>query len=321
MASLKALALYSFFPIGLALVETFTQHRLTGAMNFVLYGIDDIFRVAGSFENPNDFVVLLLFSVPLLLLWSLQTKRWSLRLFLIAGCLLELLILMKTYSRSGYLSMAFTLLMIAVLGQGKIRRLGILLCFLGVCGLLGLQETRDRLVTLVGIRTSGPGVSQGLASVNYRRQLASIALNEFSKKPVLGVGFGNIGARAATYSPLLANKSTAENTYLEILAELGLVGFLAYLFFLGIAWSTLKTGLNRVRGDPNIEPFYVALAAGFCGFAFNNLFDTNFQDNLPWILLAILVHLGVSQACPIPLNETKGNDHPPDVRIPCQTLP
>ncbi len=288
---LKAFAVYSFFPMLVALQESLLQRRFSGPANFVLYGIDDIFRVAGSFENPNDFVVLLLFSVPVLLLWAYQSRRWPIRLILLAGCVLELLILIKTYSRSGYLSMAFTLFAIVWLGRGKIRRLGLVICLVGVLALLSLPDARARLLTLTGIRGGGPGASQALASMSFRKQLLVVAWTEFLNHPVFGIGFSNIGPRARTYSTMLDMKTTAENTYMEVLAELGIVGFSAYLFFLLWAWNAMRTGLTRVRNDPLIEPLFVGLAAGYCGFAFNSLFDTNIQDNLPWVLLAVMVHL------------------------------
>lgn len=288
---LKSFAIYSFFPMLVALLESMLHRRFSGPASFVLYGIDDIFRVAGSFENPNDFVVLLLFSVPILFLWAYQSKHWSVRLTLLAGCLLELVILIKTYSRSGYLSMAFTLLAMTCLGRGQIRRLGIVICLAGGMALLSLPEARDRLMTLTGIRAGGPGASQALASVSFRKQLLTVAWTEFLNHPVFGIGFSNIGPRAKTYSSMLDMKTTAENTYMEVLAETGIVGLTAYLFFLVWAWRAMMTSLSRLRGNPEIEPLFVGLAAGYCGFAFNSLFDTNIQDNLPWVLLAVMVCL------------------------------
>ncbi|MCG3198176.1 MAG: hypothetical protein GHCLOJNM_02670 [bacterium] len=288
----RAFALYSFIPVAAAGIESVIQRRFSGAaLEILIYGVDDIFRVAGSFDNPNDFVVLLLFSVPILLLWAHQTPKWSARILLLSGAALQGMILVKTYSRSGYVSMAFTLLAVALLGRGRIRRFGLLLCLVGALGMLALPDTRNRLITLAGIRTESAGVSQALASLNYRKQLLQVAWWEFIDHPILGIGFSNVGPRAKSYSTMLAHKSTAENTYLEILAELGMVGITAYLFFLGVAWTAMRRGLERCRGDSEIGPIFVALAAGYCGFAFNSLFDTNLPDNLPWVLLAVMVHL------------------------------
>jgi O-antigen ligase len=288
---LKAFAVYSFFPMLVALMESLLHRRFSGPTSFVLYGIDDIFRVAGSYENPNDFVVLMLFSVPVLLMWAYQTNRWPLRLLLLAGSVLELLILIKTYSRSGYLSMAFSLFAIAWLGKGGIRRLGLIICLIGGVALLSIPDARERLMTLTGMRGGGPGTSQALASVGFRKQLLTVAWTEFLNHPIFGIGYSNIGPRAKTYSSMLDMKTTAENTYMEVLAEMGLIGITAYLFFLMWAWFAMREGLARVRGDLEVEPLFVGLAAGYCGFAFNSLFDTNIQDNLPWVLLAVMVHL------------------------------
>lgn len=287
----KAFALYSFFPMIMAGFESVTQRRVAGGLDSILYGVDDIFRVAGNFDNPNDFVVLMLFSVPILLLWAFQTRDLILRAVLLGGVVLEGAILVKTYSRSGYISMAFTLLMLALLSRGRLRLVGLSVALAGMVALFAIPDTRERLITLTGVRTEQAGQSQALASLGYRKQLLLIAWTEWTENPVLGVGFSNIGPRAKTYSSLLRNRSTAENTYLETLAEMGVIGFSALLFFLAVAWSSLHTGLRRIRGDVECEPLYVALAAGYYGFAFNSLFDTNIPDNLPWVLLAVLIHL------------------------------
>lgn len=288
---IKAFAIYSFFPMLVALIESLMNRRITGGINFVLYGIDDIFRVAGSFENPNDFVVLMLFSVPILICWACITPGWWAKCLLLIGGAFELLILVKTYSRSGYISIAFTFFALAVLSRGRLRWFAWVVCVAGAIVFISLPETRDRLMTLAGIRTEGPGTSQALASLSFRKQLFQIAWWEFLENPVMGVGYGNIGSRAKTYSSMLNTKSTAENTYIEILAELGLIGFSAYLMFLYVAWTAMRTGLERCRGNPMVEPLFCALAAGYCGFAFNSLFDTNIPDNLPWVLLPVMIYL------------------------------
>lgn len=287
----KAFAIYSFLPIGVALAETVLRRRIGGSFEILIHGASDIFRVAGNFDNPNDFVVLLLFSIPLLLLWAFQTSSWGLRLFLLLGTILQGAILLKTYSRSGYLSLAVVFASMTILGRGRLRKLAIAVCILGALAMASLPDVRERLLSLVGFRPTTPGASQAMASLDYRRMLLAVGWKEFLEHPILGTGYGNIGFEMHKHSTLLY-QTTVENTYMEILAEMGVVGFLFYLLFLGVAGRALLTGLRNSRGDPLTEGLFLALACGYCGFVFNGLFDSNLVDNIPWVLLPVFVHLG-----------------------------
>ena len=286
----KVFAIFSFFPMVVAGAESVLGRSLGSATETVIVGVYDIFRVAGTFENPNDFVVLMLFSIPVLLLWAYQTPSLAAKVLLLSSSCFQGLVLLKTYSRSGYLSMGIAIVAIAFFGRKKVRLLAVLACLVGMAALFASPDVRDRVLTLVGIRGETVGASQAFASLNFRKLLALAAWSEFLENPVLGIGFGNFAGAVQDHSTLILGE-TAENTYLQILAEMGAAGLLAFLFFLVVAWKALLEGLARIREDTHIEPFYIALAAGYCGFAFNSLLDTNFADNLPWVLLPILVHL------------------------------
>lgn len=290
----KAFAIYSFFPISVAVLESALRRRIGGSIEILFHGASDIFRVAGNFDNPNDFVVLLLFSIPLLLMWSLQTRSWVVRLALLSGTILQGLILLKTYSRSGYLSLAVVFASMVLFGRGRMRRAALAVCLLGAVTILSLPDVRERLLSLVGIRPTTPGASQALASLDYRKMLLAVGWSEFLEKPILGTGYGNIGFEMHKHSTLLY-QTTVENTYVEILAEMGLVGLFFYLLFLAFAGRSLLTGLRNTRGDPSVEGLCLALACGYCGFVFNGLFDSNLVDNIPWVLLPVFVHLGAKK--------------------------
>jgi O-antigen ligase len=287
---LKVFVVLSFFPMGVAFFEALRGRSLTGPIEL---GVTNLFRVAGNFENPNDFVVLMLFSIPVLLLWGVHSQSLGAKLLLFGGAFFQGLLLLKTYSRSGYVSMAFAIASIAFLGRGKVRRYAIAACVLGACSLLLLPDTRDRIVTLFGIQSKTVSLAESFESINTRKLLADAAWSEFLKNPLLGVGFGNFPARAKTYSDLITQE-TAESTFLQILAETGLVGFGAFGLFLWTCWRSLRTGLARAREQPEYELFYIGLAAGYFGYLLNCLFDTNLEDNLPWVLLPLLVFLGGS---------------------------
>ena len=74
------------------------------------------------------------------------------------------------------------------------------------------------------------------------KRLAGIkaGLNAFLHNPIFGVGFGGWYVYVKkVYSPFISNiPSTAHNSYVDILAETGIIGFI--LFCLCLHWSTKK---------------------------------------------------------------------------------
>jgi O-antigen ligase len=96
--------------------------------------------------------------------------------------------------------------------------------------------------------------------------LAADTIAIWSRFPILGVGPGNSYPYMIEYSVI----GTPHNQYLNILLELGIVGF---AIFLGFVASTIRFGLRLlrdVRGRP-VEPFVLGWLAAFCGMAAGGL--------------------------------------------------
>jgi O-antigen ligase len=89
-----------------------------------------------------------------------------------------------------------------------------------------------------------------------------IAMAEFRFSPVLGVGPGDYETYFPAFGPpydLLRGIQTTHNTYLNILAELGLPGLLLFLGFLALVWRELRGPRSRAGGT---RPLQTAIGAG-----------------------------------------------------------
>jgi hypothetical protein len=115
-------------------------------------------------------------------------------------------------------------------------------------------------------------------SGNFRKLMTSISKEMFSSRPVIGIGAGNFGMRFNEYRSVYASKNPADvnlqvaenefaershNEYLQILAELGVVGALIFLWFLGGIGLILLNALIRFRQTSLIT--YAAIL-GLCLF-------------------------------------------------------
>ena len=117
-----------------------------------------------------------------------------------------------------------------------------------------------------------------------REQLAG-ALKAFSGNPVLGIGLG--GFQLSRY-----NLRTAElhSTYLRILAETGLPGFLALLLFFAMILKLAHQNFREFK-DPEWLLFSQIIFASLFGLFVSAAYNRHLRDRSFWILLAVIASL------------------------------
>jgi putative inorganic carbon (HCO3(-)) transporter len=124
-----------------------------------------------------------------------------------------------------------------------------------------------------------------------RLALWSTAWDEFVHFPVLGVGWGNFAAQFGFDIPSMAGISETHNIYLQLLAETGLVGLIAFFNLVVQSWRQARRQLRS-----STDFLDLAIAFGVLG-AFLSLLVHGFVDipffaqhgTLLWVFLALLV--------------------------------
>ena len=128
-----------------------------------------------------------------------------------------------------------------------------------------------------------------------------IGLQLLWENPVFGVGPGNYpqfyaGDEFRWYPGREPAPRQLHNSYLEVAAELGLIGL---ALFLGVMLSAMKAALQTARaGIPGLSVFAKALAYGFAAFLIASLFMPNEDTKFMWILPALCVaarHLSLGE--------------------------
>jgi putative inorganic carbon (hco3(-)) transporter len=205
-------------------------------------------RVAGPIGEANDFAYLLAVVLPLLAyLVVSQRAEWPLWV----ACLVIVTAgLLGTLSRG------------ALVGLGALAVWGLVTRRVPVKGLL--QGTL--LVAGVGVMATtlwGPLIDERLsmkarvadANVASRQALWSAAVRMSADHPLVGVGPGQFGPRSADYlvdDPLGIRNPVAHNSFLEILAENGVLALLAFLAMIAMTWRALgHVQRSAARGDPD----------------------------------------------------------------------
>jgi O-antigen ligase len=181
---------------------------------------------------------------------------------------LLLIALFLTYSRSAYLAFILSLGIIGVLKSKKILISGAIAILL----LLSISDrAQERVLNLVHSVISITAENQlELPDATARLRIDSWknTLMIFQDNPWLGVGYNAFGFAQQRYGFLETvedhSATGSDATFLTILATTGILGGLAYLWFLAtVLWKTFrarKDGLN------------LGLFAGLCGLLVHSIF-------------------------------------------------
>jgi O-antigen ligase len=214
-------------------------------------------------------------------------------LFLVAIMLIGLVF---SRSRGGILSIAISLIFIALLGSMKLRRkswtLGILFIMILVMGYgvwIGLGPVLSRFESSVG--------PQGLAPEG-RITTFQDTMQLIRQHPAFGTGLGTfaIAIRAHQSSSVDKEMEHAHDDYLEVLSETGFPG--AVLFFLPVFYLFFKMTASFMDDS---RRFRRAVTLGCVGSTLAMLIHTALDFNLQIpanaLILAVVLGIGYKAAC------------------------
>ena len=221
-------------------------------------------RYRGVLEDPNELAWVLSLSVPLV--FVLFERRRSFRRLLLAGgtTLAVMIVVVKTESRSGLLSLLTTL------GVYFIRRFR----WRGVA--IGAILALPLLV--LGGRSGADAES----SSTERLECWQAGLGMWKGAPLFGVGFRNF-----TEHHFL----TAHNSFVLTLAELGPVGLLLWTLIIYGSIKILARALRDFSDRPESQPaaqWAMALLAGMLGTLVSSFFLSIAYHGILWAFLGLV---------------------------------
>jgi putative inorganic carbon (hco3(-)) transporter len=215
--------------------------------------------VGGMFGNPNDLATALDILLPFAVAITLASKGLA-RLFYL-GCAAILTVgVLVTLSRGGFLGlMATGGVLLWKLGRG--RRLKTILATGLICGILFAVLPGGygaRIATIFNNEQDKEGSAQ------QRRELMERATSIAISRPIVGVGMGNFHI----YS---ISEKEAHNAYLEIAAELGVMGLIAYLIVILAPLRSLRrierqTRDMRSKSEREMYGLSVCIQASFIAY-------------------------------------------------------
>ncbi len=206
-------------------------------------------------SNPNDLALLLNIILPLTAALALIEERTWRRLLLAGVMALSAAAIVATFSRAGFLSLAFTGVMYLWRFRSRLdfRWLGAI-ALLGVLALpLVPGRYYGRLATILN-KNSDP---TGSAQLRYGDMM--LAARYIAAHPVIGAG---IGSDILVLNDLRGPRWTkVHDVYLEIGMDLGLPGLLLFLLLMGYCFRAVGR-IRRGRPQSGVPPDLRWLAEG-----------------------------------------------------------
>jgi O-antigen ligase len=261
---------------------------LPGAIGFVSGG-RFVARVQGSFGHPNEYGGYLAFLLPLAAVVACtRAFSGSIRVLALVATLAAIPALAFSYARGAILALAIASLFWLVIVRPRLALVAV-----GVAAVLAFtlapSALRDRF---------DPKATQ--EDVPLRADIWSSALDVYTAHPVLGVGVGNFPVAYASLPSTLANASQrrllnqhgllipphAQNLYLNVLAEEGIVGVFALLL---VALAVVRVVLSGIRARaPDARLVVMAIGVSFLTVALHSILDVTLLSELAFPFFGLL---------------------------------
>ncbi len=193
-------------------------------------------KVFGNFININTFAAFLNLLYPIALAQALSDQRHKTLYWSLISLLLSVSIWF-TISRGGILTM-FASTAIIIIYYRKNASRAALLCLAFIVSIILLSIISGALYPQEGQNTIiMPSIQRLLTSFSTsknqdRLELWNLSIEITKNNPFLGVGIANYGLYAQEHYEGIYTIAPAHNNFLQILAEQGLIGLLAYLWLL-----------------------------------------------------------------------------------------
>lgn len=276
-----------------AYIQCFIVHydlfRLSPAFKYIpVPTTDPIHRgfPTGPFSFPNDlsaWMLIILIPALSLFIWGTETRHAK---FIFASVLTPFLFLFYlANTRSAWLSFFISFFSILFFKSRKIF-LGSIIALLLLAALMLLFSSEIQINRIFGF-----------TSVQDRLYMWGIGWKIFTEHPIIGNGLNMFflkfkELREDSFKGIRG--SYAHNGYLQMAAEIGVIGLAVFLLLIG---KMLSCAFRYIRNCKNSshQAFTLGLAGGLSAFLIHSFFDTNLQS-LPlviffWFSVALLMNL------------------------------
>jgi O-antigen ligase len=268
-----------------------TVATVPAMLNPPQYQDDLTVRISGTIGDPNELAALLVAGVVFAgVLAAITRDKPPLRLAAGGAVGLFLMGIFYTVSRGGLLALGVALIAACLLA-GRWRGRALVVAGLGISIVViyfasfASLDARDRVTTVQG----GTG----------RSDLWKVGWRMVEDKPIHGIGSGNFPISSIHYlvQPgvlerddfIIDTPKVAHNTYLQILAELGIVGISMFLAIIGFS---IRCALRAARwfgrhGDTQMELVARGMIVALVGILTADFFISEMYGKQLWLMMGL----------------------------------
>jgi O-antigen ligase len=247
-------------------------------------------RIGGGLADPNYLAAVLVPGIVLALGIRATTRGRLAQLVAVAAAAVMVIALFRTESRGGIVALAASTVAAVVVG-GRLRRqlLAAAVAVVAAAALYISVSPGDHRLLAFGGGGSG------------RTELWSVAYDVFRNHPVGGAGAGNFSVVEPRYvAGSMTNltkpyqevtlREVVHNTYLHVLAELGVVGLVLLLVLVGgTIWIGVRAAGSFARqGETELETLTRALVIGGIGMFAAFAFLTAQYEKQLWVVVGLV---------------------------------
>jgi putative inorganic carbon (HCO3(-)) transporter len=260
----------------------------------------------GSYSDYNFYGLVVAVLAPLAV-WGFRCEPSpALRLFHLLGFVVLLTGLAQSQSRGAMLALFCVAILMIMTGQltPKVVLPAIVLGILALPFASG--KLIERFTALTDVLTKPPeSLSQDALNVVNRLNYIRAGFPMFLEHPITGVGVNNFGAMYLQYLPRSAKERrirAPHNTWLQVLSETGLLGFIPFVFLLygafHIAWGvhrrtfpTTEDGQPNPQADPLLSSVSLYLLYALACWCIGATFVAAVSRDIVWLLLGLIAAL------------------------------
>ena len=254
-------------------------------------------RVYGTLGNPNNFAEFLVMMTPIAAVFAANIKQKWIRIPFCIGIALPFVALLMTYSRGCWISMMLTCIVFVYYANKKLIPAFFLVC---VAAIPFLPDS-------ILIRISTIFNSQDTSSM-FRIYVWSGTIKMVHDYYLTGIGLGP-GSFALLYPDYanihaLVGVPHSHMVYMELIIELGILGFISFMWFMLRLWKDSAFSLLRTS-DKSIKLVLIASLSSLIGISF--AFGVEYVWYYPRTFFAYFVLAAIASAAIRISKESKTN--------------
>jgi len=244
------------------------------------------FRAIGAGKDPNYTAASVMMGIFLGLAIFKRLKSTPGKLFLTACLIILVVAFLLTFSRGGFIALNIAGIFWIFREKNKGRALAIVFICLIIGALFMPEKYRERISTLKDFQMD--------VSISSRVLETRAAIMMIRDYPFFGVGFENMPDHFARYiTPEYGHEvRAAHNLYLNLAADIGLVGLAIFIGIIITSWHSLQKAGREVGEDDWLNYASRMISLAFVGYLAASIFVSNLLEKELWVILSLGAALG-----------------------------